>query len=479
MRNFFSKQRSIISKTGQPATVNMALAHWKKKDPQVQVKIHFQDRLKTYYISTVTVQTISNSTTDMLEFLRDTVEGGSYYVEFCRGELVLNSYRDCNVAGPAGPYSKKARNVNENGGGRRPKDPTFMESAFLKLLENKDGGGNMYGDMLLQMFEHLMTNMTGGESRAFELLAQVREAATMFQPQVAPQEPLVAALQSLGPLVTQLMMSRGNKQQPSQADLASVMGSPEMQAVLANPEVQKALQQQRSQQPAAQPAPGAFPTRNVPMTPPGTPAVPIHTTPSPQPDPMVSHHIGKFQQAIIEGAPPDKLADHLHWVVELQKHALKQDSNAMNPLMAGFVQHSDPLDPIALSSDLDGFCDAIPELAARPDLRAGLRMSFAAKYGLVVENVAVGSPTPRTEKEQPGPEPVAESSEQFDQMTEDEKTKKLQQEFREAIADAPGETDHEANSGLGENGKYEDHGHGPEAGGAQFDEDDPETSNQH
>ena len=143
----------------------------------------------------------------------------------------------------------------------------------------------------------------------------------------------------------------------------------------------------------------------------------------------------------------------------------------LNPLLAGFVQHSDPVDPTGLSADLDAFCDAIPELANKPDLRAGLRISLAARYGLGVENVGP----------QPEPEIIIEQGGPFDDMTPEKKAD-LRERLRPIVVDMidPGETDNEGNPGLGQDrGPDRDHGDGPETGGPRVDARDPQESDQH
>lgn len=336
--------------------------------------------------------------------LRDLVGGGRFELQFTNDRGRETWRFDYDIAGPN-------RGLREDGNGDDAKprsqrvDGSYQMMVTEKLLDaniaqkasSKDdfdkwiemakimkGDGDDVGflkEMAVNSYNNLISQKEMGFDNAMKMMEMIRTA----QPTIEKEDPLVAIIQGLIPLVTQFIAAKQG--------LGPQLNPAQMQQMQ---QLQQQLPQHLGQQspqlgqtvPVA--APGE-PEQAPPTAPGAVPSAPLRLPTTSALDMMLK----EFRDNVTADADPAHLAFDFSEMV--QKATVMAARGDPHPVFAGLINQSDPA---RLSHEYDRFVAAIPEFRGKPESAAAIKAVLQA--ALVAKYTAGAQPEPEPE---PAPEP--------------------------------------------------------------------------
>jgi len=436
------KQRNFKGIPGlhpkQPDSLELAVAEAIQKQ-------HLDWGLKIYYrpdkkpIRSSLVEIPLSDAADIVEnieaWLRSTYGAGHFIVNLFNKSGTGECEYHYEVGGAA-PYRGKGGSKDGDGDsdglgtkGERQNMMTLVTTILMKLLDGKTNGDPLDQALKLveltrpqgadpfqqQMLSTLMDNFFVEKSNMFTNLREAMEAARAFAPQINEQDPTIAMIASLAPMVTAFIASRtGGAVQdvmPNVFQQLQAIPDDQIKALASDPKKLKALMAKMAGGSAAPsgvalPAPGQStpPPVDSPRTQPvetetplqQAPLQPIETTGPPPPDAhmgVIDTMVEQFRNDIRSHVDWGTVAGSLFGIVEYNR-ALPQPHRLFTGLVNATVDDYE--------REFSRFCAAVPELTDQA-AKQNLELSMTA---LLIERHAGSQDTEPVEELDMEPEEI-------------------------------------------------------------------------
>ena len=335
-----------------------------------------------------------NIAEDLPDWIRANHGAGEFSVRLANSAGTEEAEYTYRVFGAA-PYNTGLGHTNKDGGKtQKDSDMTSVLVQFvMKSLESRNGDPIKYMEAMAGMLDRfrpssgdsdplrdrilstLMDNFFVQKQNLFADLRDAMEFARTMQPQIPPEDPTVALLSSLAPMLTALVTSKTGM--PVQQVMPNIM-----QQIASIPDHELAAitesgdpGQIKSKIAQLMAGAGAIP-QGVALPHPGAsqPAQQAQQAQSPPqpagPDPhhaVVDTMIEQFRKDIRSGVDPTVQANSLIAMI-----SYNQGLEKPHRLFTGLVNAG----PDEYEREFDRFCAAVPELAANSQASAALKMAL-------------------------------------------------------------------------------------------------------
>lgn len=358
---FWRKKDPIAALTSrQPKTLKLAVAAFLEHYPESLIKVFKLGKARSRKVAgQVPIREAAEHIDEIEEYIKALYGGGDFQLVLY--DPVGNEFASYRI----GVMGKSQFPEMEDQGTGRAGDGTFLKDIGAEAIKNAMNPATQLEGFakILQMLQPksdngfekelmsvLINNHFEKQENQFSNLQQALEVVKTLQPTVQPEDPTVALITSLAPLMIQMVASKQGGSLP-----------PNVQALLQHPAVAQALTTAQAEV-AGAPQAAALPE-------PGEEKQPEAQQAGDADSPVITSAMTSFREHIKQGTPTNKLTEMFLSMVGLAR-AWQPD----HVLFAPFIGEEDWG---KLSEAFDAFCNAIPELAENAALRQEIKLMVA------------------------------------------------------------------------------------------------------
>jgi len=363
----------------QPETLKLCVAEYMRANPTAEAKLYKHGKAGYGQAGNIAIGDLAEYVDNIEDMIRDRWGGGEYHIRFYDGSgKEIARYHE-NVIGPS--KTKSEDNGDNTGSSSVYKDlamkalegsmnPTQNLKALAETMQmlQPQGNGNGESGIIRELLTTLVNNTFIEKETALDNTQKVLEIAKALQPTIPPEDPTVAIAQSVIPLITAMMASKGGN---SNAIMQALQSNPQLAG-----QIQSALSGTTQPKPQQLPEPGQQPgeppqppAKQPQLAPQDKKPMPAEAVPSSDKS-LIDDAVEKFRGHIREKVDADRLTQLFVSMVQLA-----QIWTPEHPLFKSLI-NEDNLDK--LEHEFDRFCAAIPELVENEELKNQMKIRLAA-----------------------------------------------------------------------------------------------------